>query len=162
MVERQLSQQQIFDQLGNVQFSNANYAKQFSHITEQVWFQEYAKGSKTMLNKITAKIKKGIKHGKYGDTGLDVLDEGWKRFLKPQYRPQAKKAFENTQAQTELITEQKEGTNKAQRRKEREQEIMKAHAPSGRVYSYTEAHEGITSNRAKKWRRNNDIDESDI
>lgn len=162
MVERMLSNEQINTELSKVQFTNENYAKQFDHVTNQVWFREYAKGSRTMLNKITAKVKRGIKHNKYGETGLNTLDEGWKRFLKPKYRPEAKKAFENTKEQTQIINEQKEGTNKNQRRKEREQEILKTQAPSGRVYSYTEAHEGITSKRAKEWRRKHDIPEDDI
>jgi hypothetical protein len=162
MVERQLSNDQIDLELAKVQFNNENFAKQFHHQTQQTWFREYGKGSKNMLKKITAKVKHGIKHNKYGESGLNTLDEGWKQFLKPKYKPQAQQSFNNTKEQTQLINDQKEGSNKNQRRKGRENEIMQARAPSGRVYSYTEAHEGITSKRAKEWRKKHDIDESDI
>ena len=91
-----------------------------------------------MLSKITAKVKRGIKHGKYGDTGLDTLDEGWLRFLKPQYRPKALQEFNKTKQQTlnekmsnEITKQLEDGANKKQRRKGRENEIMQTQTPSG-------------------------------
>jgi hypothetical protein len=118
VVERQLSNQQIDLELSKVKFTNDNFAKQFHHQTQQTWFREYGKGSITMLKKITAKVKRGIKHNRYGESGLNVLDDGWKQYIKPQQDRFANKKqraksedFDKTQSQIS------NGENKKQRAK---------------------------------------------
>jgi hypothetical protein len=110
-IERQLSRNDIFNQLSGIKFNNENYAKQFYHLSEQNWFVQYGKQSKTMLAKLTAKVKNGIKQGKYGNTGLDTLDDGWKRFLKPlqgaNKKQRAKSEYQEAKEETPLAEKEK-------------------------------------------------------
>lgn len=148
-IERQLSNDDIDEELGKVQFSNENYAKQFDHITQQTWFRQYGKGSKSMLRRITAKVKSGIKHDKYGETGLDTLDSGWKRYLKTK---QTKKVYESEKQVSQGANMQQRSlvqNNTKLTRKEAEQiKRNYGRAPSGRELLYDEVHEGAGSKRA--------------
>lgn len=126
-VERQLSQSEIYDRMAGVKFNNENSAKTFYHITEQTWFQQYGNKSKTMLNKLVAKVKKGVVQGKYGTSGASTLDDGWKRFLKPlqgaNKKQRVKSEYQEAKEETPLKGEEKPI------RKQKEHT-----APSGKTY----------------------------
>ena len=158
-VERRLSNKEIDEHLGQVKFTKENEAKQFYHLTEQNWFRQYGKGSSAALKKITAKVKKGIKQNKYGGSGQDTLDTGWKKFMKQ--KPVTKKQKKIVKEKKKVTKDQTVIITKASR-KEREQVKKKERkAPSGREYSNTEIHEGVGSKRAVAYRKGHKIKKND-
>lgn len=154
-VERQLSNQEIDEELSKIQFRTNKQAKLFYFNTQQTWFRQYAKGSNEALKKITAKVKKGVIHQKYGNSPLTTLDDGWKRFVKPKPKKKLVKA------QKKLVEQQKKTTEKKTRKKRATVKKTERRAPSGREYSDTEIREGVGSKRAQEYRKKHGIKKGD-
>lgn len=147
-VERKLSNKQLDAELQKVKFKSASDKANFEQVSRQTWFRQYAKGSKAALVKITKKVKRGIRHGKYTYMQLTTGDAS-RGTVKKMKRPQVNKQLEKTMKK--ISRKQRENIKQKEKR-----------APSGRKYSYTEIHEGIHSKRAKEWRKKNKISEKDV
>ena len=153
-VERQLSNKELDSELSKVTFRSLKSQKIFKEISSQTWFRQYAKGSRGQLKKITEKVKKGIRHGKYSYMSLMTgTPEQPRGTTKKPKKTKAEKKIEQKQAKIK-----KTGVRK-QREKIKQEERR---APSGRKYSYTEIHEGLRSKRAKEWRKKQGISEKDV
>ena len=118
-----------------------------------------SKGSRFATAKIIKKVKDGIKHNKYGDTGLSQLDDGWKRYYKPPKKSKGQKQLEKDQ--TKIVKAETKKSKIADRKQREHVKKQERKAPSGRVYSSTEIHEGINSKRAQAYRKKHGIPESD-
>ena len=72
-----------------------------NNVSDLTWFRQYAKKSKLNLRKITARIKKGIKQGKYNTSNLGEIGGGEKAFKLP--KPKKEKGEKKKQAKQPKI-----------------------------------------------------------
>lgn len=80
----------IENHLENTKGLNNNQKNVLKHIGEQTWFKQYAKRSKENLKKITEKVKRGIKHGRYTYLSKELEPED-KDFIMPKPKKVTKK-----------------------------------------------------------------------
>ena len=165
MAQKKLSSEYIDDYIDkqNLKGEQKEILKQQAGKT---WFRQYAKKSKENLKKITEKVKKGIKHGKYTYDSKDSVG-GDRGFVKPKIKKEKKqKAGKKKTSGKKKVAGKKKVVSAPKKkvvRTFRESEKQKSRvAPSGRQYSKTEIHEGINSKRAKAWREKNGIRADDF
>ena len=170
MTQKKLSSEYIDDYIDkqNLKGEQKEILKQQSGKT---WFRQYAKKSKENLKKITEKVKKGIKHGKYTYDSKDSVG-GDRGFVKPKIKKEKKQKTGKKKAtgKKKVSTTTKQGVKrkvempkKMSKRKEKEiaRRIVER-APSGRKYDDVELHEGLGSKRATEWRINHGIPADDF
>jgi hypothetical protein len=72
---------------------NPEHKSKFEDISKKGWFKSYANKSQSQLRKITAKVKKGLRHGQY-TYGVQPHEVKGKRYV-PKRKNKAYKAQEN-------------------------------------------------------------------
>jgi len=157
-VEKRLTNKELDRELSKVKFRNKKQEDIFKQISEQTWFRQYAKGSDIAKNKIIKKVKAGIRHGKFTYASKQ-LDEESRGFIEGKKKSKGKQRIEK--AQKKIAKEQKVKKEKVSRKRREQIKIQERKAPSGRVYSKTEIHEGIKSKRASAYRKAHGIKETD-
>jgi hypothetical protein len=159
-VERRLSNKELDRELSKVVFRNKNQQEIFNQIKETTWFRQYAKGSMDAKNKIIKKVKAGIRHGKFTYASKQ-LDEESRGFIESRKKKKSTGQKKLEKTQKKIQSEQTQKKKKVSRKQREQIKIQERKAPSGRVYSKTEIHEGVKSKRAKEWRKKNNIEEKD-
>lgn len=142
--------------LANVKFKNPEQQKSFDEVSKNTWFRQYAKKSKTARNKITAKVKQGIKHGKYTYNSGSPEVRGF-IMPKPKKAEKQKKITKEVKPKNKIV--KKKGSITRKEREQIKQTIYRS--PSGRIYSKSEIREGLGSKRAIAYRRAHGIPEND-
>jgi hypothetical protein len=138
-------------------FKSESQKSDFEKKSQTTWFRQYVRKSKTRLKTITAKIKRQIKQGKgsYYSEGRNPEED--KRGVWDM--PKEKKRLTKKEVKTKTAKKKKVKISRVE--KEKVKQITRR-APSGRVYSKVELHEGLNSKRAVAWRAKNGIAKGDF
>lgn len=131
--------------------------KLFKDITDQTWARQYMRGSKSQLKKLTAKIKKGVKHGKY-TYKTPQSDNGTNGKIMPKVKKGKKKSIKKVVKKDMMgkTIPEKKNTTKQERKPTFKSDKTKARVenarkkyPKATVY---ELRHGVNSAASMKYR----------
>lgn len=135
----------------------------FKHITDQTWARQYMRGSKSQLKKLTSKIKKGIKHGKYG-SGLSPAKGETNGKILPKVKRKGKKKSTKKVAKTsmtgqKIVPQKTETKPKKQVSAKTETRIVRAAQKYPKASKYELQH-GVNSAASMKYREKHGLPKS--